>query len=51
MDLTSVLRVGFRLSFHAVSANDSNNYIANYVSPISDTVFYRIFDIIIYTKL
>ena len=38
-DLTSVLRVGFMLSFNAViSESSSNDWIANYVSPISDAV-------------
>uniref|UniRef100_A0A915CNF2 Lin-66-like winged helix domain-containing protein n=1 Tax=Ditylenchus dipsaci TaxID=166011 RepID=A0A915CNF2_9BILA len=36
-DLTSVLRVGFRLAFHAVAASDSNDWIANYVAPMSDS--------------
>ncbi|KAI1714747.1 hypothetical protein Ddc_11182 [Ditylenchus destructor] len=36
-DLTSVLRVGFRLAFHAVAASDSNDWIANHVAPIGDS--------------
>lgn len=34
-DLTQFLRVGFRLAFHAIP-NNSNEWIANYVSPISE---------------
>lgn len=36
-DLTQFLRVGFRLAFHAIP-NNSNEWIANYVSPISEQV-------------
>ncbi|KAL7072307.1 hypothetical protein ACQ4LE_008420 [Meloidogyne hapla] len=34
-DLTQYLRVGFRLAFHAIP-NNSSEWIANYVSPISE---------------
>nr|CAD2169877.1 unnamed protein product [Meloidogyne enterolobii] len=34
-DLTQYLRVGFRLAFHAIP-NSSSEWIANYVSPISE---------------
>uniref|UniRef100_A0A914IBW8 Lin-66-like winged helix domain-containing protein n=1 Tax=Globodera rostochiensis TaxID=31243 RepID=A0A914IBW8_GLORO len=33
-DLTTVLRVGFRLSFHAIPNANPNEWIANYVSPV-----------------
>lgn len=41
-DFTSVLRPGFRLAFQAVANDTNNEWIANYVSPLQETVSFKI---------